>query len=85
MTDCFVKDDLFTPVQFGFRSGHSCVYAVSEIFEYIRNAMDKKFTMFYRPQKSFWIRGNSQLLNKLYNVGFRRPIFHHLSDYLTNT
>ena len=27
---------------------------------------------------------HSQLLNKLYNYGFRGPIFHLMSDYLTN-
>ena len=41
MIQFFVKNDLFTPEQFGFWSNHSCVHAISEIFDFIRDATEK--------------------------------------------
>ena len=44
MINVFVKNDLFIEVQFSFRSDHSCVHSVSEITDYILDALDKKIT-----------------------------------------
>ena len=41
--------------------------------------------MFHRSQKkAFDSSDHTQLLNKLYNYGFRGPIFHLMGDYLAN-
>ena len=85
--DFFVENNLFTSLQFGFRSNHSCVHAISKITDYIRVAIDKKFTgqtCFIDLRKAFDSLDHSQLLKKLYNYGFRGPILHLMSDYLTN-
>ena len=82
MINFFVKNDLFTPVHFGYRSDHSRVHAVSEITDYIRDAIDKTFTgqtCFIDLRKPFDSLDYCQLLNKLYNYGFRGPIFHIMS------
>ena len=87
MIKFLVKNDFFTPVQFGFRSDHSCVHEVSEITDYIRDAIGRKFpvrTCFIDLRKAFDSLDHSQLLNKLYNYSFRGPIIHLMSDYLTN-
>ena len=41
-------------------------------------------TCFIDLRKAFDSLDHSQLLTKLYNYGFRGPIFHLMSDYLTN-
>ena len=48
----------------------------------------KKFTgqmCFIDSRKAFDSLDHSQLLHKLYNYAIRGPIFHLMSDYLTNT
>ena len=40
--------------------------------------------LFFDFRKAFDFLNHSQLLSKLYNYGFRGPIFHLMSDYLTN-
>ena len=45
MIQFLVQNDLFTPVQFGFRSNLSCVHAITEITDFIRDASEKIFTV----------------------------------------
>ena len=87
MINFFVRNDLFNPVQCGFRSDHWCVHAVSKITKSVRDAIDKKFTSqtcFIDFRKAFDSLNYSQLLNKLFKLAFKGPIFHLMSDWLPN-
>ena len=81
------KNKLLSPEQFGFRSKHSCVHAISTLTEYMRNEIDRKRTgqaCFIDLQKAFDSLNHEILLEKLFNYGFRGPIHEILVDYLRN-
>ena len=42
MVKFFNKNNLFTPVQYGFRPKYSCAHAFAEITDFIRDEIDKK-------------------------------------------
>ena len=57
------------------------------MYENKEDAIDKKSTgqtCFIDLRKAFDSLDHSKLLNKLYNYGYRGPIIHLMTDYLTN-
>ena len=74
MIQFFVKNDLFTSVQFGCRSNQSCVHEISERTNFIRDAIDKNLigqTCFIDLRKIFESLHHFHLLAKYYMFGFR--------------
>ena len=87
MVKFFNKNNLFTPVQYGFRKTSSCAHAIAEVTDFIRGEIDKKssgISCFIDLQKAFDSLDHGILLAKLSNYGFRGPIYNIMVDYLSN-
>ena len=85
MTKFCNKYQSLSKSQYGFRQKHSCTYAIAHITELIRQAFDKKSTSqacVLDLKKAFDYLDHSILLRKVYNLGFRGPIFELLESYL---
>ena len=77
MKDFFSKIILLASVQFGFRSKNSCIHAISELNDFIRDTIDNKLkgqACFIDLKKAFDSLFHCQLHRKFYNCGFRSPI-----------
>ena len=86
LTNFLIKKNVFTPVQFGFRSKHCCVHAISEITDFIRDTIEKKImdqACFIELKQAFDFLDHSQLLRKRYYCGFRGPLFDIMKNYLS--
>ena len=87
MVKFFNKNNLFTPVQYGFRKKSPCAHAIAEVTDFIRGEIDKKssrISCFTDLQKFFDSLDHGILLAKLSNYGFRGPIYNIMVDYLSN-
>ena len=85
MTKFCNKYQILSKNQYGFRQKYSCTYAIAHITELMRQAIDKKSTgqaCFLDLKKAFDSLDHSILLKKIYNSGFRGPIFELLQNYL---
>ena len=86
MVKSFNKNNLFTPVQYGFRSKYSCTYATVEVTDFIRGKIDEKMNgeaFFIDLQKAFDSLDHRILISKLSNYGCRGPIYNIMVDYLS--
>ena len=87
MTKFFMKNESFTPNQYGFRNKRSCTHAIGEVLDYIRNEMDKRnagSACFIDLKKAFDTLDHNILLQKLEKYGFRGKILCLLTNYLEN-
>ena len=83
----FTENNQFGPNQFGFRANLSCVHAVCELTDYVRDELDKRSNgncCFTDLKKAFNTVDHDILLDKLERYGLRGSIQELLKHYLLN-
>ena len=79
------KENIRSPIQYGFRENRSCVDAINSVTEYIRNQIEAKMkgqACFIDLQKAFDTLDHGILLIKLEKYGFRGTILEIFRNYL---
>ena len=76
----FLNNNLFYESQYGFRPGHSTIYAAIEITDRIISAMDKNKI----PLNIYLDLDHAILLDKLFHYGIRGNPLKLISSYLEN-
>ena len=87
MPKFFTENNRFSPNQFGFRANLSCVHAVCELTNYVRDELDKRSNgncCFTDLNKAFNTVDHDLLLDKLKKNGLRGSIQQLLKHYLLN-
>ena len=83
----FVKYELFSPAQFGFRAGYATEYAIADIYEKLIYNLDKgtnSCTIFLNLAKAFDSVSHEILLRKMHHYGIRGKPLELFRSYLNS-